>query len=96
VLAKVKKIFAGARGGGKSKYGLPARQLGDIVRWRERWGVVVKPTYADLPSFDWWIEGEWVRQDGSVDTEISAPFDHNYQGIPDEVLAKATEMLLTA
>jgi hypothetical protein len=69
---------------------------GDIVRYRETWGVVRRSDFVDGPSIDWWVGqynaqyGEqWYPQNGCRDGDISAPFSDDYDGIPNEVWARA-------
>lgn len=70
-------------------------QPGDIVRFRDKWGVVSVRQFADVPSFIFHTDDGWSAPISSLDKDISTPFDHNYEGVPDEVLAKATELKLT-
>lgn len=76
-------------------------QRGDIVRRGDNWGVVRHVRYS-APSVDWfegslfipWPDGgdrtHWYESPYMIDNNLSAPFDHTYTGIPDEVLARAT------
>jgi hypothetical protein len=61
-----------------------------------RWGVVLDVNWDD-PSISWLTDGDWSQTTRyPADTgRISAPYVHTYEGIPDEVLAKATEVMLT-
>jgi hypothetical protein len=76
---------------------------GCIVRRGDDWGVVTRggdnPYHSD-PEIIWLTDdGEWTLRgcynrntyDGQ---NISAPYAHTYAGIPDIVLAKATEIML--
>lgn len=69
---------------------------GAIVRYRETWGVVRSSNWLSGTNIDWWVgqynaqDGEqWFPQEGSLSTDISAPFADDYNGIPDEVWARA-------
>lgn len=50
---------------------------------------------------DWWVGQyngaveQWYPQRGCLADDISAPFAHDYHGIPDQVLARATALMLT-
>lgn len=69
---------------------------GDIVRFFEKWGVCSGYKFAGVPEWDFFDEdGMFIDSIGSVDREISAPFDHEYDGIPEPVLVKATAYKLT-
>lgn len=73
---------------------------GNIVRSGDVWGVVTEDSrdrYHPAPVISWLFDCGWsepMRYVGAK--EISAPYVHTYEGIPDEVLAKATELQLTA
>jgi hypothetical protein len=72
-------------------------RLGNIVRRGDTWGVVTESgrnNYHSTPKISWLTEGAWLPPVSSVSDNISAPYAHTYQGIPDEVLAKATEIML--
>ena len=76
---------------------------GNIVRRGDDWGVVSKEggnRYHSNPEIIWLTDnGAWTgpakfdrnTYDGQ---NISAPYAHTYEGIPDVVLAKATEIKL--
>jgi hypothetical protein len=71
---------------------------GDIVRSGDHWGVVrrVVPGFRGF-IVSWWtgqyasgyVE-EWYDDGIHSERNVGAAFDHNYAGIPDPVLAKAT------
>lgn len=71
---------------------------GQIVRRYEEWGVVIGAVgyWTFYPHILWWRDGKWVEEATHTKTQqaISAPYTHTYEGIPDEVLAKATQVML--
>jgi hypothetical protein len=83
-------------GGRGSQYQRHLHKPGDIVRWRDKWGVCEGFQFADVPRWAFYDEdGEFIDRISSADNDISAPYDHTYVGIPDAVLAKATAYKLT-
>lgn len=81
-----------------STYWYAVYRRGHIVRRGDEWGVVVHnkgSKWHSLPIIDWWRDGEWTGPGTCRDSNISAPFVHTYEGIPDEVVAMATAMKLT-
>lgn len=75
-------------------------RVGDIVRSGDVWGVVRRVKFSTL--VDWWtgqyspgrVE-EWITQRAYHAQEISAPFAHDYPGIPDPVIARSMRIILT-
>jgi hypothetical protein len=82
---------------GSSKFLYIVYYRGSIVRLGADWGVVthVKGNkFHQVPIVIWWRNGEWVDFGACRDRHISAPYAHAYEHIPDEVRAKATEIIL--
>lgn len=81
-----------------SQYLRPNYKRGAIVRKGDQWGVVLCPArnrWHPDPVIEWWCYGQWMLPSRCVaDDRLSAPFAHTYEGIPDEVLAKATHYML--
>lgn len=71
---------------------------GDVVRRGDAWGVVSKEggnRYNSNPEIIWFTDnGAWTDPATYGGQNISAPYSFNYEGIPDVVLAKATEIKL--
>jgi hypothetical protein len=78
-------------------------RVGDVVRYGETWGVVRSRGFDHGPMVDWWVgqynshaTEQWYCQNGCIaDSDLSAPFAHDYAGIPDPVIARATMYQLT-
>ena len=75
---------------------------GDIVRYGDTWGVVRRVGFEHGPMVDWWVgqyaaerNEQWYCQRGSIHTDLSAPFAHDYVGIPDQVIARSCMLQLT-
>lgn len=77
----------------------PVYRRGSIVRARDDWGVVTSnrgSRYHPLPIVTWWDgPDDWSRPEPFTSSAMSAPYVHTYEGVPDAVLAKATELMLT-
>lgn len=59
------------------------------------WGVVLEDNkYTHWHSYQvavtWLVDGEWTPPTNAMSGDLSAPYVHTYEGIPEEVLAKAT------
>ena len=71
---------------------------GDIVNLRDTWGVVTSHErwrrYHPSPLIMWLVDGEWQKPERYSGENLSAPYSHTYEAIPDEVIAKATELKL--
>ena len=76
---------------------------GDVVRRGDAWGVVSKEggnRYHSDPEIIWFTDNDAWTDPAKFDRNtydgqnISAPYSFNYEGIPDVVLAKATEIKL--
>lgn len=94
-MTTLKKVFA-APGRG-SQYNPHLYRPGDICRWRDKWMVCAGFRHASVPLWDCFDEfGDFIDQIGSVDNEISAPYEWDYTGLPESVLTKATAARLTA
>jgi hypothetical protein len=80
-------------------------RTGDIVRRGDNWGVVRRSrSVIDFggPHVDWWVgqyaAGQvehWFTQRTQPNDDLSAPFDVNYAGIPEEVIARSMAIILT-
>lgn len=74
--------------------------VGDVVRRRDVWGVVIavgSDKYRSRPTITWLHDDAWLSPrlyDTNNGPNISAPYSFNYEGIPDAVLAKATAVKL--
>jgi hypothetical protein len=79
-------------------------QPGDIVRYHQSWGVVREYKFEGLSAVDWWYPDEftlkgadepthWYSQEGCAPSDLMR-ISHESEGIPDAVLAKATEIVL--
>lgn len=74
---------------------------GDIVRFRNIWGVVRSAGFDLGPMVDWWVgqyaaerAEQWYPQ-RCIYADLSAPFAFDYAGIPPQVVARSMQLILT-
>lgn len=90
---------------GQSDYFYTVYRRGSIVRAGDMWGVVTQDLgggnrYHSQPEITWRDDDDhhWSKavkyEKHVLGNTISAPYAHTYAGIPDDVLAKATEVML--
>lgn len=73
-----------------SQYTPHLYQPGDVVRWRDKWGVCVGYKVAAVPYWEWYTEnGSYIDSIGSVSSEMSTAYDLAHPGIPDIVATRA-------
>ena len=80
---------------GTSRYLYAHYKRGNIVRRFELWGVVTKClSVYNAPMISWWVDG-WLEPSKEYEhADVSAPYAHDYEGIPDHVLVRATLLKL--
>jgi hypothetical protein len=82
-----------------SQFWYKVYRLGSIIRDREFWGIVIRATgnkYHSAPyDIMWWKPDGWAQQVYATPPDhITFPISIKDESIPDEVLAKATEIIL--
>ena len=86
---------------GESTYFYAVYRRGSIVRDGDDWGVVTSAEhmYHQILEIIWWDapgDAGWTGPQHYMQSQgnLSAPYAHTYAGIPDEVLTKATHIML--
>jgi hypothetical protein len=79
-----------------SQYFYAVYRTGNIVRLRDSWGVVTNAhgPHDYAPYVTWWANDRWTTAQRCMAEELSAPYVHTFDGIPDYVLAQATAVIL--